>query len=119
MKLPEYYLTRAEHEIFREQGNALIQALEISVRKKHGDYFAMLASLRESHHPKVLFFLISNIGNMTDQQATDFIYKTGSNLAPNDKLCPDAGLRRINPGLTTAHSESCEFYTPGPVPCHN
>ena len=46
----------------------------------------MLASLRESHHPKVLFFLGSNIGNMTDQQATEFIYKLGSNLEPGDKL---------------------------------
>lgn len=145
MKLPEYYLTRAEFEIFREQSEALIQAFEItpkqhfelielgpgdgtktkqllkvlqqgdyqfdylpidisqnaldqleqnlgeelpgvSVRKKQGDYFTMLASLRESHHPKVLFFLGSNIGNMTDLQAAEFIYKLGSNLRPNDKL---------------------------------
>jgi L-histidine N-alpha-methyltransferase len=46
----------------------------------------MLASLRESQHPKVLFFLGSNIGNMNDQQAADFIYKLGSNLRANDKL---------------------------------
>ena len=145
MDLPEYYLTRAEFEIFREQSKELIQALEISpnqhfelielgpgdgsktkellkvlnqgdyqfdylpidisqnaldqleqnlseelpgvsVRKKQGDYFTMLASLRESHHPKVLFFLGSNIGNMTDRQAAEFIYKLGSNLLPDDKL---------------------------------
>ena len=145
MDLPEYYLTRAEFEIFREQSRELIQALEITpkqhfelielgpgdgtktkellkvliqgayqfdylpidisqnaldqlehnlaeelpgvcVRKKQGDYFTMLASLRESHHPKVLFFLGSNIGNMTDPQAAEFIYKLGSNLLPDDKL---------------------------------
>ena len=145
MNLPEYYLTRAEHEIFREQSEQLIQALEItpnqhfelielgpgdgtktkellkvlsqrdyafdylpidisqnaldqleknlseelpgvSVSKKQGDYFTMLASLRETHHPKVLFFLGSNIGNMTDLQAAEFIYKLGSNLQPGDKL---------------------------------
>ena len=145
MNLPEYYLTRAEFEIFKEQSEELIQALEItpkqhfelielgpgdgtktkellkvldqgdyqfdylpidisqnaldqleqnlseelpgvSVRKKQGDYFTMLASLRESHHPKVLFFLGSNIGNMTDRQAAEFIYKLGSNLLPGDKL---------------------------------
>jgi len=145
MDLPEYYLTRAEFEIFREQSEELIQALEITpnqhfelielgpgdgtktkellkvldqgdyqfdylpidisqnaldqleqnlseelpgvpVRKKQGDYFTMLASLRESHHPKVLFFLGSNIGNMTDVQAAEFIYKLGSNLLPGDKL---------------------------------
>ena len=145
MDLPEYYLTRAEHEIFKEQSEQLIQAFEItpdqhfelielgpgdgtktkellkvlsqgdyqfdylpvdisqnaldqleknlseelpgvSVRKKQGDYFTMLASLRESHHPKILFFLGSNIGNMTDLQAADFIYELGSNLRSNDKL---------------------------------
>ena len=145
MNLPEYYLTRAEHEIFREQGKEIIQALGISpnlhfelielgpgdgtktrdllrllcqgayqfdylpidisqnaldqlenrlneelpgvsVRKKQGDYFTMLASLRESRHPKVLFFLGSNIGNLTDQQATEFIYKLGANLRPDDRL---------------------------------
>ena len=145
MNLPEYYLTRAEFEIFKEQSEELIQALEItpkqhfelielgpgdgtktkellkvlnqgdyqfdylpidisqnaldqleqnlseelpgvSVRKKQGDYFTMLASLRESHHPKVLFFLGSNIGNMTDRQAAEFIYKLGSNLLPDGKL---------------------------------
>lgn len=145
MNMPEYYLTRAEHEIFKEQKEELIEALEItpkqhfelielgpgdgiktkellrkfyqggyhfdylpidisqnaldqleqnlseelpgiSVRKKHGDYFVMLASLRESHHPKILFFLGSNIGNMTDKRAAEFIYKLGSNLRPNDIL---------------------------------
>ncbi len=145
MNMPEYYLTRAEHEIFKEQSEQLIQALQaspdqhfelielgpgdgtktsellrvlirqkhtfdylpidisqhaldqleqrlneelpgIAIRKKQGDYFTMLASLRESPHPKVLFFLGSNIGNMTDPQATEFIYKLGSNLRPGDKL---------------------------------
>ena len=33
MNLPEYYLTRAEHEIFKEQGNALIRALEVTPDK--------------------------------------------------------------------------------------
>ena len=145
MNMPEYYLTRAEYEIFKEQGQKIIQALElnpnqyfelielgpgdgsktkellkilckanynfdyfpidishnalnqlekelckelpeISIKKKQGDYFTMLESLRESHNPKVIFFLGSNIGNMSDEQASKFIYKLGSNLGPNDKL---------------------------------
>jgi len=145
MSMPEYYLTRAEHEIFKNQVDALIQALGISperhfelielgpgdgtktrellsvlsqqaykfdyfpidishnaldqlelqlkeelpgisVKTKQGDYFTMLASLRESPHPKMLFFLGSNIGNMNDQQAADFVYKLGSNLRVGDKL---------------------------------
>ena len=145
MNMPEYYLTRAELEIFKEQSQEIIQALaldpnqyfelielgagdgtktkellkvldkngynfdyipidisqnaldqleeklnkelpNVSVKKKQGDYFEMLATLHETKHPKVVLFLGSNIGNMTDELATDFIYKLGANLRPNDKL---------------------------------
>ncbi len=145
MNMPEYYLTRAEHEIFKTQCQEIIEGLEldpnqffelielgagdgtktkellevlhksdykfeyfpidisqnaldqleqelckelpaVSVKKKQGDYFAMLESLRETNHPKVVFFLGSNIGNMSDQQASEFIYKIGANLRPDDKL---------------------------------
>lgn len=78
----------------------------VCVRKKQGDYFAMLESLRESHHPKVLFFLGSNIGNMTDQQATDFIYKLGSNLAPNDKLLLGVDLIKPAKIVLPAYNDS-------------
>ena len=59
---------------------------EVSVKKKQGDYFEMLGSLKEVKHPKVIFFLGSNIGNLTDIEASDFIYKLGANLSPGDKL---------------------------------
>jgi len=58
----------------------------LSVKKKHGDYFGVLETLKESHHPKVILFLGSNIGNLTDDRATDFIYKIGENLDKGDKL---------------------------------
>jgi len=145
MHLPEYYLTRAELEIFTQQSiniidalaikpdtyfelielgagdglktKTLLKALEqqdyqfdfipvdisqnaldllentlskeipnINVKTKPGDYFQVLASLKDSHHPKAVLFLGSSIGNMTDEVATDFIYKLGANLSPNDKL---------------------------------
>ena len=145
MNMPEYYLTRAEFEIFKEQNEEIIKALgieqnkyfelielgpgdgtktkellktlvsgnydfdylpvdisknaldqleqslekelpEVSVKKKQGDYFSMLGSLKEEKHPKVIFFLGSNIGNLTDTEAADFIYKLGANLRSGDKL---------------------------------
>jgi len=145
MNLPEYYLTRAEFEIFKEQGHEIINALKldpsvyfelielgagdgtktkellkpliegnykfdyipidisqnaldqledrlknelpkVSVRPKHGDYFEMLEELKDSNHLKIVIFLGSNLGNMTDKEASTFIYKLGSNLKPNDKL---------------------------------
>ncbi len=145
MNMPEYYVTRAEYEIFKEQNNQIISALdinpinyfelielgpgdgtktkellkslvkgnfnfdyipidisqnalahlerslskelaEVSVKIKHGDYFEMLESLRDSNHPKVVLFLGSNIGNMTDSESAEFIYKLGANLKFGDKL---------------------------------
>jgi len=58
----------------------------LQVRKKHGDYFNVLETLKENHHPKVILFLGSNIGNLTDDMSADFIYKIGANLTRGDKL---------------------------------
>lgn len=58
----------------------------VSVQKKHGDYFQVLESLKNTHHPKVVLFLGSNMGNMTDAIASGFIYELGKNLSANDKL---------------------------------
>lgn len=58
----------------------------LKVRKKHGDYFGVLETLKENHHPKVILFLGSNIGNLSDEQSTDFIYQIGANLKKDDKL---------------------------------
>jgi len=145
MDLPEYYLTRAELDIFQNQTEHIINCLELdqgtyfelielgagdgiktkellkalqqdnytfdfipvdisqnaldqldrslklelpdlTVNKKQGDYFQILESLKDTHHPKVILFLGSNIGNMDDKQAADFIYQLGANLQVNDKL---------------------------------
>jgi dimethylhistidine N-methyltransferase len=145
MNMPEYYVTRAEYEIFKEQSGEIIHALDlspnsyfelielgpgdgtktkellkilikenydfdylpidisqnaldqleeslrreipdVSVKKKHGDYFTILETLKDTNHPKVVLFLGSNIGNLTDMEATEFIYKLGANLKPCDRL---------------------------------
>jgi len=145
MKMPEYYVTRAECEIFKRQKQQIISALKlnqniyfelielgagdgtktkellgslvegnynfdyipidisqnalnqleeslraeqpkVSVQPKHGDYFKMLEELKDSNHLKIVLFLGSNIGNMTDDEASAFVYKLGANLKPNDKL---------------------------------
>ncbi|MGO4821071.1 MULTISPECIES: L-histidine N(alpha)-methyltransferase [unclassified Flavobacterium] len=145
MHLPEYYVTRSEHEIFKEKSETIIEALQlhpdtyfelielgagdglktkellraldkgnynfdympvdisqnaldkleadlnqqlerVSIKKKQGDYFEVLESLKENQHPKVILFLGSNIGNMPDDVATAFIGKLSDNLHIGDKL---------------------------------
>ncbi|MCC6186779.1 MAG: L-histidine N(alpha)-methyltransferase [Chitinophagaceae bacterium] len=135
MKLPEYYLTRSELDIFKNKTQELIKAFgvkpdsyfelielgagdgtktkellqaldaqkfkfdyfpidissnalallqkdlsntlpNVSVQTQQGDYFEVLASLKESKQPKIVLFLGSNIGNMNDETAAQFILWT-------------------------------------------
>jgi len=164
MALPEYYLTRAEMEIFSEQTDAIIDAFEldesehfelielgagdgsktrkllhalsqtkykfdyipidisknaldqleqdlhsdlpdVSIIKKHGDYFSMLESLKDSHHPKVLLFLGSNIGNMSDDAASDFIYHLGASLSAGDKMLIGVDLIKSKEIILPAYND--------------
>lgn len=145
MHLPEYYVTRSEHEIFKNKSASIIEALQlskdtyfelielgagdgtktkelldelsrqnykfdyipvdisqnaldklemdlnqqmphISVKTKQGDYFEVLESLKENQYPKVILFLGSNIGNMSDNVAKEFISNLSENLNFGDKL---------------------------------
>jgi dimethylhistidine N-methyltransferase len=51
-----------------------------------GDYFSMLKNLSNTHHPKLVLFLGSNIGNLYDDQASEFMAELGASLQPGDKL---------------------------------
>lgn len=144
-QMPEYYLTRAEMDIFTNQTQDLINALCVEKGKyfelvelgagdghktkkllnklvqedfnfdyfpvdisqnaldllenelekempglhvipKQGDYLGMMADFKNSPHKKVILFLGSNIGNLNDEHAADFIYQLGSNLKKSDIL---------------------------------
>jgi len=145
MDMPEYYLTNAELEIFREQSEALIESFEINkneefelielgagdgqktqhlikklleknyhfkfipvdishnslsvitdrlgnffpelkIDPKQGDYFQVLDELFLSKHPKVILFIGSNLGNMEDQVAQQFLEKIAQHLKSKEKL---------------------------------
>ncbi len=79
---------------------------QISVKPKQGDYFDILESLKDSHHPKVLLFLGSNIGNMNDDTAAEFIYHLGANLSPGDKLLIGADLIKSADIVIPAYDDS-------------
>ncbi|MBK5209763.1 MAG: L-histidine N(alpha)-methyltransferase [Flavobacteriaceae bacterium] len=165
MHLPEYYVTRAELEIFKHQTKKIITALEIntktyfqliefgagdglktkellrvldkenykfeyvpidisqnalnslqkklsielpnvSIKPKQGDYFEALKLLKDNHHPKVVLFLGSNIGNMTDETASKFIYRLGAFIYPNDKLFLGVDLIKSQSIVLPAYNDS-------------
>ena len=78
---------------------------QVSVIPKHGDYFDMLGSVKNSQHPKIVLFLGSNIGNMTDAVASDFLHQLGANLAPNDKLLLGADLIKSGDIILPAYND--------------
>lgn len=78
----------------------------VSVQTKQGDYFEVLASLKKSKKPKIILFLGSNIGNMTDDLAAKFIYKLGANLQAGDKLLLGVDLIKSNEIVLPAYNDS-------------
>ncbi len=56
------------------------------VKPNHNDYFKALENLKQDGTIKIILFLGSNIGNLVDELATEFIYQLGSNLFKGDKI---------------------------------
>jgi len=165
MNMPEYYLTRAEMEIFKTQVQTIIDKLDLSknqhfelielgagdgtktiellkelvgenykfdylpidisqhalnglkvklkkqlptlnVSTQQGDYFEILSTLKANQKPKVILFLGSNIGNMSDKKASQFIYNLGANLYPGDSLFLGVDLIKPDHVVLPAYNDS-------------
>lgn len=165
MNMPEYYLTRAEHEILKNQTKDIVQSfgfdknthfelielgagdgtktkellkflmnrdytfeyipIDISlnaldkledslkkelpllkVTKELGMYFKVLGTLKNSHHPKVVLFLGSNIGNMSDDQSKDFMKKLSDFLNTGDKVLLGVDLIKSREIVLPAYNDS-------------
>lgn len=78
----------------------------VSVKTQQGDYFNVLHSLKENNNPKVMLFLGSNIGNMDDEIATEFIYNLGANLQKGDKLLLGADLIKSKEIVLPAYNDA-------------
>ena len=77
------------------QDSLLEELPELIVKPQHGDYFEILSETQSSQLPKVVLFLGSNIGNLKDHQAAQFIYDLGVYLKPGDKLM--IGVDKVKP----------------------
>lgn len=165
MKMPEYYLTNAEFDIFKNQNQALIKALKLNsnaffdlvelgagdgtktkellkaldhqgyqfeyapidisdnalkhlktsiqkelptvqIKPKQGDYFNVLADLKSAKHPIVVLFLGSNIGNLPDESAKEFIQKLNDNLKVGDKIILGVDLIKSENMVLPAYNDA-------------
>lgn len=165
MNMPEYYLTRAEMEIFQQQSQEIIASFniqkgeeievvelgagdgtktihllfelirthvtfkyipidissnalvglehrmkeeipELAINSLHGDYFQMLSSLQKSPNRKIILFLGSNIGNMSDEQAGSFIASLSENLNQGDKIVLGVDLIKEKEVVLPAYNDA-------------
>lgn len=165
MNMPEYYLTNAEFDIFKNQNQQLIKALKlennnffelvelgagdgtktkqllkalddqnynfkyapidisenaliqlkasvnnelprIQIHPRQGDYFNVLADLKTSAHPIIVLFLGSNIGNLTDARAKEFIQKLDDNLKTGDKVVLGVDLIKPKSVVLPAYNDA-------------
>lgn len=77
----------------------------LKVTTKQGDYFNVLTDLKESKTPKIVLFLGSNLGNMIDEKAQDFMTKLGSSLNTNDKVILGLDLIKSEKIVLPAYSD--------------
>lgn len=165
MNMPEYYLTNAELDIFKNQHQQLIEALKlektnffelvelgagdgtktkqllkaldnqgytfkyapidisgnalkqlqssinaelptVQVKPKQGDYFNILANLKSSAHPIIVLFLGSNIGNLPDARAKEFIGKLNDNIKQGDKIVLGVDLIKSKSIVLPAYNDA-------------
>jgi dimethylhistidine N-methyltransferase len=77
----------------------------LSVKVQQGDYFEVLERFKNDMHQKVILFLGSNIGNLNDELATEFIYKLGANLKTNDTLILGVDLIKSSSIVLPAYND--------------
>ncbi|OBX24618.1 dimethylhistidine N-methyltransferase [Gelidibacter algens] len=165
MKMPEYYLTKAEFDIFKNKSQELIKVLKLNpstffelvelgagdgtktkqllkalddqnynfeympidisknalkhlkasvnaelptvrITPKQGDYFNVLADLKQSEHPIVVLFLGSNIGNLPDERAKEFIQKLSDNLKVGDRVLLGVDLIKSESIVLPAYNDA-------------
>jgi len=79
---------------------------DIKLQLQQGDYFKTLQELKKSSQPKIVMFLGSNLGNMQDEIAHNFLKQLSFNLSIKDKLILGIDLKKNADIITPAYNDS-------------
>ena len=79
---------------------------ELEIEPNQGDYFHVLDDLFISNKPKVILFIGSNLGNMSDELAATFLGKVAQNLKPGEKLLLGLDLLKSKEIVLPAYSDA-------------
>ncbi len=83
-----------------------VELPDLSSKTQQGDYFEVLQSLKSTKSKKVVLFLGSNLGNLNDGRATDFLAKLSERLSPNDVLLLGVDLIKRKEIVLPAYDDS-------------
>lgn len=80
----------------------------VRVEGAQGEYFAALKTLK-SEHPKVILFMGSNLGNMLDAQANQFLKALSEVMNTGDKLLLGLDLKKKEEIVLPAYNDAQGF----------
>lgn len=78
----------------------------LQIAKQQGDYFNILSKLKSDEKQKIILFLGSNIGNFTDDKASEFIKTASEFMKSGDILLIGADLIKSKEIVLPAYSDS-------------
>ena len=78
----------------------------LNIKPKTGDYFNVLEQLKVDHIPKIVLFLGSNIGNLKDHEAQEFINHLSSSLKTGDKIVLGVDLIKSREKVLPAYNDA-------------
>ncbi|TNE53397.1 MAG: L-histidine N(alpha)-methyltransferase [Bacteroidetes bacterium] len=76
----------SKHALEQLEGSLKESFPELKVEKQVGEYFEVLTDLKNSGKKKVILFLGSNIGNLTDEQSSRFLKELSEVMNDGDIL---------------------------------
>lgn len=77
----------------------------VHVKPQHGMYFTVLEEIRQINKPMIILFLGSNLGNMLDDRANDFIKHLAHAMNPGDMLLLGVDLKKSKRIVLPAYND--------------
>ena len=84
----------------------LAEMPDLKLDAYQGDYFDALAEISDSPEKDIVFFLGSNIGNFSQEDAVSFLSNLGGHLKPSDMLFMGVDLKKDPAHILSAYNDS-------------
>lgn len=99
-----YPIDISAHALQVLQGRLSREVPEVRIWPLEGEYFEVLNQLNGSS-PKIILFLGSNMGNMSDMQAHDFLKQLSSTMNSGDKILIGLDLKKERDIILPAYND--------------